>query len=399
MAIIRDFMFTTGIENSYPVITGRNGQDLRRDEMESCGHYEHWREDFALVRELGIKYLRYGPPYYKTHLGPGRYDWEFADKTFDALRRSEIEPIADLCHFGVPDWVGGFQNKDWPPLFAEYVAAFCTRFPWVRFYTPVNEIRICCTQSALHGHWNERLKSEKAMVTAATNMVRATILAEEAILVQKPEALFVLSEATSYFHPRNSQAQQAADLHNEKRFLELDLCYGYDVTASMYEYLMDHGVSRDEYHWFQQHGRALRSNCIMGNDYYASNEKMVDPDGKASPSGEIFGYYVITKQYYERYHLPVMYTETNNLNDGSDSRRWLNKEWANMLRLKRDGVPITGFTWYSLTDQIDWNTALTQDNGHVDKVGLCDLERQIQPVGRDYRELIRDWQSIMSKAA
>src|SRR5436305_2499026 len=85
-SMARKFMFATGIENSYPVITGRDGKDLRRDEMESCGHYRRWREDFGLVREMGIEYLRYGPPYYKTHLGPGRYDWSFADETFNALK-------------------------------------------------------------------------------------------------------------------------------------------------------------------------------------------------------------------------------------------------------------------------------------------------------------------------
>jgi hypothetical protein len=27
-----------------------------------------------------------------------------------------------------------------------------------------------------------------------------------------------------------------------------------------------------------------------------------------------------------------------------------------MVRLKQDGVPVVGFTWYSLTDQVDWST-------------------------------------------
>ena len=62
-------------------------------------------------QDLGIPFLRYGPPYYRTHLGPGRYDWSFADETFNALRQLEIELIVDLCHFGVPDWIGSFQNR------------------------------------------------------------------------------------------------------------------------------------------------------------------------------------------------------------------------------------------------------------------------------------------------
>ena len=67
---LSEFMFATGIENSYPTIEW-NGKTRRIDEMEKCGHYKHWREDFELTKQLGIKYLRYGPPYYRAHLGDG----------------------------------------------------------------------------------------------------------------------------------------------------------------------------------------------------------------------------------------------------------------------------------------------------------------------------------------
>ena len=40
--------------------------------MEVCGHYERWREDFDCVQEIGINYLRYGPPIHQTYLGPGQ---------------------------------------------------------------------------------------------------------------------------------------------------------------------------------------------------------------------------------------------------------------------------------------------------------------------------------------
>ena len=38
--------------------------------MEVCGHYERWREDFDCVQEIGINFLRYGPPIHKTYLAP-----------------------------------------------------------------------------------------------------------------------------------------------------------------------------------------------------------------------------------------------------------------------------------------------------------------------------------------
>ncbi len=105
---------------------------------------------------------------------------------------------------------------------------------------------------------------------------------------------------------------------------------------------------------------------------------------------------VLTHQYHERYGLPVMHTETNIRDDNpGDAERWLWKQWANVLRVRNDGVPVMGFTWYSLTDQVDWNTALREPNGHVDKVGLYDLDRRIRPVGRAYQRLVSQWREVL----
>jgi beta-glucosidase/6-phospho-beta-glucosidase/beta-galactosidase len=340
---------------------------------------------------MGINFLRYGPPYYTSHLGPMRYDWSFADKTFARLRQMGIHPITDLCHFGVPDWVGNFQNPEWPPLFADYCRAFAQRFPWVRFYTPVNEIFVAARFSAGLGWWNEQLTGDGPFVTALKHLAMANLLAEEAILEVQPKALFIQSESTEYFHPGSPDTQDQADFLNQKRFLSLDLCYGNDVNGMMYEYLMDHGMSRAEYHWFLEHGRAIRQHCVMGNDYYITNEhEVTDAGGGVRPSGEIFGYYVITHQYYQRYSLPVMHTETNRKND-AEAPAWLWKEWANVLRLRRDGVPILGFTWFSLLDQTDWDTALREDNHRIDPLGLFRLDRKIRKVGEAYKLLISQW--------
>ena len=123
------FMFATGIENSYPNILLPDGTIKRVDEMEKTGHYNHWEQDFYLVKEMGIEFLRYGPPYYKTHIAPGVYDWSFTDDTFNKLKDLGITPLVDLCHFGLPDWLGDFHNPDFPFHFAECATAFAKRFP------------------------------------------------------------------------------------------------------------------------------------------------------------------------------------------------------------------------------------------------------------------------------
>jgi beta-glucosidase len=386
------FMFATGVENSAPNIQGGR---VRVDEMEKCGHYKHWQTDFDCVEEIGISFLRYGVPLHRTYIAPKKYDWEFTDLVFNDIRRRKLIPIADLCHFGVPDWIGNFQNPDFPELFAQYAHAFSQRFPWIQLYTPVNEMFICATFSALYGWWNEQLTNDRAFVRALVNIVKANVLAMHAILKMRPDAIFVQSESSEYFHAENPQAIKPAEIMNAKRFLSLDLNYGRRIDSGMYEFLMDNGLSRDEYHFFLHHN--LKHHCIMGNDYYVTNEHRVSADGTTTAAGEVFGYDEITRQYYERYQLPVMHTETN-VNEGArgdEAVFWLWKEWANVLRVRNNGVPVVGFTWYSITDQVDWDSALCENAGRVNPLGLYDLNRNIRAVGRAYKQLIADWRNVL----
>ncbi|WP_421796273.1 family 1 glycosylhydrolase [Haliscomenobacter sp.] len=385
------FMFATGIENSYPTILLPDGTTKRVDEMEKTGHYLHWEKDFDLVKEMGIEFLRYGPPYYKTHTAPGTFDWSFTDVTFQRLKELGITPLVDLCHFGVPDWLGDFQNPDFPHYFAEYASAFATRFPQLQFYTPINEIFIAAMFSAQYGWWNERLSSDQAFVNALKIMSKANVMAMHAILKIQPEATFIQSESTEYFHATEPSALPLARFLNQKRFLSLDLTYGFPLNVNMYEYLLQNGMTKNEYNWFTQN--QVKARCIMGNDYYVTNEHLVHPDGSTQASGEIFGYYVLTNQYYNRYKLPIMHTETNIRMPAC--KEWLLKQWANLHRLKQDGVPIIGFTWYSLLHQVDWDSALRNDAGNVNELGLYDLDRNIMPVGVAYKQLIKEWKDIL----
>jgi beta-glucosidase/6-phospho-beta-glucosidase/beta-galactosidase len=299
------FLFATGIENSNPTIAqGRH----RVDEMALCGHDGRWREDFALVREMGIQFLRWGPPLHRSWRGPGTpgapaCDWEFADQALGELHLHDIVPIVDLCHFGLPDWLGDFQNTDFPALFADDARAFAVRFPWVQLYTPVNEMYITAVFSAKYGWWNEQLATDRGFVTALKQVVRANVLAMRAILAVRPDAIFIQSESTESFHAASTAAIGPAEVRNAERFLSLDLNYGRRVDSGMYECLMDNGMTREEYHFFLGHS-ALKRHCIMDNDYYGTNEHLVQPDGLTRTAGEVFGDATITRQDHDRYGLP-----------------------------------------------------------------------------------------------
>ena len=383
-----NFMFTTGIECSNPTID--NGR-LRRDLLEECGHYERWREDLHLVRDLGLKVLRYGLPYHRTHLGPGRYDWSFADAVMAEMRRLEITPILDLLHFGVPDWLENFQNPELPIHFSDYAGAVAERYPWVRFYTPVNEIYVTARISAKEGDWNEQLKTDQGFVTALKHCVAASILATHQIARRRPDCVIVQSESAEYVHEVKASQSAEVALANKRRFISLDLLYAHPPDADVCHYLGDNGLTREEYDWFM--AGEPPGYQIMGNDYYGRNERILKPDGSMCPAEDVMGWYQITKEYYRRYKKPVMHTETN-VFDPEKAPTWLWKQWINVLQMRSDGVPVLGFTWYSLIDQVDWDIALAEKRGKVNECGLYDLDRKPRPVAAAYRELLAEFGQI-----
>lgn len=377
------FIFATGIECSYPTVERGT---WRRDEMHETGHYALWPRDFELAREIGVTHLRYGPPLHVLFTAPGTYRWDLIDPPMAELEAHGPEPIVDLCHFGVPNWLGDFQNPDIAKALGEYASAFAQRYPWVRFYTPVNEMYVCARMSALDGVWNEQRTDDASFLSAAFNLASASITMTDAILAVQPNAIFINSESSEFYQsccPDPEIAAKAA-LENERRFLPLDLVYRHEVGDCMLHHLREHGREDDYRRFFP---REVPRRSVLGVDYYEWNEKLIDSDGTPRALGELFGWYVIANQYWSRYRKTMMHTETNRI-DASDAPRWLWRQWHNVQLLRGSGVPIIGFTWYSLTDQIDWGSGLRWVDGRVDPVGLFDLNRDPRAVGLSYKHLI-----------
>ncbi len=378
------FLMATGIECSYPTVQGGR----RRDQLEEAGHYQRWREDVELCREVGARYVRYGLPYYRTHLGPDRYDWSFADEVLPALWDAGLTPIADLCHFGVPDWIGAFQKRDWPRHFADYAAAFAERYPWIKFYTPVNEILVCSRFSARLGCWNEHDRSDRSLVSAYVVQCQATLLAIEAILKRRPDAVFIQSEIAERILEQWPETRDEVRFRNENRFVTFDLLYGRPPDGEVLNFLYDNGFTRDDYDWFMRRGREAARHCVMGMDYYGNNEKVVGPNGEEITPGAMLGWGEIALQYFQRYRRPMMLTETNAMDNGDGrSVAWLLRTWHQARFLRDQGVPVIGYTWYSLVDQVDWDIQLREIRGQVTPNGLYTIDRKPRETAHAYRQL------------
>jgi beta-glucosidase/6-phospho-beta-glucosidase/beta-galactosidase len=379
------FMFCTGIECSYPTIEkGR----WRMDELELTRHYEFWENDLGLVAKMKIPYLRYGPPIHWIFRAPGKYDWSFLDAVLERTKKLGITPIIDLCHFGLPKWLGNFQNQEFPYYLKEYAQAMSERYPWIRYWNPVNEIYVTARESTLQGNWNEGLKSEKAFVNATCNMVRASHLVMQSILEIRKDALFITSESSEFYQAccPQERIQKIADFENQRRFIATDLLYSNPIREDIKNYLFDNGMSNEQYNKYMQ--AQFNRRMIMGLDYYDWNEKLININGNIERLGELFGWYVITKQYYDRYKRPLFHSETNSP-DARQGPGWLWRQWHNINLMLQDGIPVIGFTWYSLQDQVDWDIGLSVPQGNINPVGLFDLNRDARDTVLAYKQILK----------
>ncbi|MDR2673610.1 MAG: beta-glucosidase [Opitutaceae bacterium] len=125
---------------------GRVFEDQNADV--SCDHYHRWREDVALMRELGLGAYRFSLSWSRVLPGgTGAVNGKgiaFYDALIDALLGAGVTPWVTLYHWDLPlalQRKGGFLNRDIVEWFGDYAALVAGRFGdrvghWMTFNEP-----------------------------------------------------------------------------------------------------------------------------------------------------------------------------------------------------------------------------------------------------------------------
>jgi hypothetical protein len=66
------------------------------------------------------------------------------------------------------------------------------------------------------------------------------------------------------------------------------------------------------------------------------------------------GFSSLIEDYYRRYQLPIMVTETSAKGNEAVRARWLEASVAAIRGLRHRGIPVLGYTWVPLFTMIDW---------------------------------------------
>lgn len=384
------FLVACGEEASDPLVW-HDGREVRVDQLAASGHLERQDADLADVAALGVRWWRYGVPWRLTEPEPGVYDWSLWDQALAACERHALEPVVDLCHFGLPDHYAGFCEPDWVEGFGRYVEAFLARYPGPRFFTPVNEPSITAQCSGRWGIWNDRRASRTDHMRALAHTTLADVEAIARIGADR-DGWWIGAEAFGCHVAATADDEPAVQEARELEQLAWDLRFGIEPAASVAD-VADHVPTAVLDRIAAHHVGTER--VLAGHDAYPVSVTLHGERDAPLDIGErLAAYDAEARRWHARYGRDFWVAETSNLGlDVADGPAWLDGMVRVLDQMRTDGLPARGICWYSRGDQYDWHTMLTRPVGEVTEVGLFDAERRRRPVADAYAALAARWSS------
>ncbi len=380
-----DFRWATGLECSFI-------PHLSIDQYRWTQHDRFWRTDFELIaNDLGCRWLRYALPWHEIERTPGVFDWEWFDQRLAHVETLGITLLLDLAHFGTPTWLpDAFADADFPVAIERFARAFGKRYAGrVRCVCPINEPLITalfCGDVGLWPPYGRGLSNYMTVLNRvaqglcrAIRVLRETMPGVEILVSDSLEMAVTYEdsdETTSPFLRESLRADVERRMH--RRHIVTDLVLGrVDRRHPLLGWLQKHGFSDFDLHWFQRNAQTLD---IIGLDYYEHTEVELytTPEGyyRQRSLQPPRGLYEAAKGYWAKYHIPLMVTETSAGGGDGDKIAWLEKSVHDVRRLRAEGFPLVGYTWWPVIDHLDWDGAMLHQTGHIHPVGMYRLERR-----------------------
>lgn len=344
--------------------THRNYQKRRIDVIAATRHDEFAEADYLRLLSLGMKTARDGVRWHLIEKKPFEYDFSSAVKQIRAAKKTGIQIIWDLFHYGFPDDLEIF-SAEFPVRFAAFAKAFVEFLleenSETPFICPINEISFFSWIAGDVGAFYPFARGRGDELKQ--RLVRAAILAIDRIRAFCPTARIVIADPAIHItSPSNEPRQTAiAEKHRLAQF------HAFEMFAGRREPLL---------------GGNPKYLDIIGLNYYFNNQWRF-PSGRRVWRGQknYRPFNLILQEYFERFERPIFIAETGIENDARPEWFRYIAEEARIARSK--GVPIEGICLYPILNHPGWD-----DNRHCYN-GLWDYpndagERQIyQPLASE----------------
>ncbi|MGW7290378.1 GH1 family beta-glucosidase, partial [Streptomyces sp. NPDC054847] len=386
----------------------------------ACDHYHRWREDIALMKQLGTNAYRLSVAWPRVVPGgDGEVNakgLDFYDQLVDGLLEAGITPSVTVYHWDLPQALqdrGGWPERDTAHHLAAYASAVAERLgDRVKHWATLNE-PLC---SAWIGHLEGRMAPGATDLTAA---VRASYhlllghgLAAGAIRAAAPGAQVGIVNNLSTVAPASDRDEDVAaarrmDGHTNRWWL--DPVHGRGFPADMLEV---YGVELPELPGDMETIAAPLD--WLGLNYYFPAVVTDDPTGPAPFARQVErpgvprtgmdweidanGIEALLLRLTDEYGARRLYVTENGSaypdvvrTDGSiDDReraRYLEEHLAACARAVRKGAPLAGYFAWSLLDNFEWAYGYDKRFGLV-HVDYATQRRTIKGSGHRYTDII-----------
>ena len=367
----------------------RVGNEYRDQHLHSC--HEQRLDDFDRFAELGVKALRVSLAWERiAPKSPFDIDWSWPDRALKRLQELHIRPILGLMHHGSGPRYCTLNDSNFPNQFAAFAGEVARRYPWVDAYTPVNEPLTTARFCGLSGFWHPHATDERVFARLLMNQCLATRAAMQQVRDVNPEAQLIQTENLGKTHSTQKLSYQS-EFENERRWAALDLLCGLlQPDSRMWSHLTTYGIDESELNSFSEE---LCAPNVLGFNYYVTSERFLDhrinrypstlhggngrhryvdteavrvrPPGMQGPA-------VLFKEAWNRFRLPLAFTEVHIGCHRESQMRWIVECWRAAQALRAQGIEVQAFTLWSLLGAYDWNTLVTRSNSNYES-GVFDV--------------------------
>ncbi len=393
----------------------------------ACDHYHRWREDVALMRDLGLQAYRFSISWPRLlPEGQGTVNQkgvDFYSRLVDALLEAGIQPFVTLFHWDLPQTLqdaGGWRNRATAEAFAEYAAlAGRTLGDRVKYWCTLNEPQVVL--GAGHEHaWHAPGLNDPASVPAVAHHMMlahgwgASVLRCTAPGAEIGIALDIWPQEPASGSNADARLSQWRDCLANRRFLDVLFGRGYPVELEAYYRRL--GYWPEGADDFVKAGD-LQAIAVpldfLGINHYSrsvvrdqearDNLPVTIVAGEKTDMGwEVYpnGLYTVLTRIWREYRPRRIFITENGASysdapgpDGKvhDARRiaFLRHYFTAAQRALQDGVPLAGYFVWSLLDNFEWALGYTQRFGLI-WVDYQTQQRILKDSALWYRQVIAE---------
>lgn len=365
----------------------------------ACDHYHRWRDDVALMKELGLKAYRFSIAWPRI-LPAGRGEVvqagvDFYSQLVDALLEAGIEPWVTLYHWDLPQTLqdeGGWPARMSVDAFVEYADVISRALgDRVKNWITLNEPHVSAFIGYLEGRHAPGIKDQHKALAASHHLLLSHGKAVPVIRGNSPAAqVGITLNLHQAMAASNSAADRAAAYFDDGRINRwfLDPIAGRGYPLDMVQAYGDDMK-------FVQDGD-LEQIAIpldfLGMNYYMRgiSRSTVIPEGENAPrtvfrrdeltemGWEVYpeGIYNLLGRLHFDYDFPAVYITENGAafadevgSDGQvdDSQRlsYIKRHLLQVYRAIQAGVPVKGYFAWSLMDNFEWAYGYTKRFGLI----------------------------------